>query len=69
MKPQPEVLAALEQTGLPWELTNGGKHTHIRVGGRLAGILPRGSGTVDRRVIKNCVAQIKRKASEVLGHD
>lgn len=67
MKPQPEVLAALEQTGLPWELVNGSRHTHIRVAGRLAGILPRGSGSVDQRAVKNCITQIRRKASEVRG--
>jgi hypothetical protein len=67
MKPQREVLAALEETGLPWEITNGGRHAHIRVAGRLAGILPRGSGSVDQRAVKNCIAQIRRKAVELRG--
>ena len=58
------VLNALDSTGLPWEIEPGKKHYHIRVGGKLAGILPKGSGTAGVRAVKNCVAQIRRVARE-----
>lgn len=67
MRIQPEVKAALEQTGLPWSLTEGRKHVQIRLNGHLAGIIARGSGSVDGRAMKNCIAQIRRKAKEVRG--
>ena len=66
---RPEILAALEQTGLPWTLAEGKKHVHIRIAGHLAGILPRGSGSVGERAVKNCISQIRRKANEVRDHD
>jgi hypothetical protein len=30
----------LDSTGLPWEATEGRRHIHVRIGGRLAFIVP-----------------------------
>ena len=57
MRILPVIEQALDSTGLPWEIGPGKKHHHIRVGGKLAGILPRGSGTAGVRAVKNCVAR------------
>lgn len=39
----PKVRAALDETGLPWDLQMGSKHLQVRIEGRLVCILPRGS--------------------------
>jgi hypothetical protein len=31
-----------ELQGLDWEVTNGGRHAHLRVGGKLLAVLPHG---------------------------
>lgn len=64
MKIPTEVREALDRTGLPWEVTNGSKHKQIRVNGQLVGILPKGSGSVGFRAVKNCLAQIRRAATK-----
>lgn len=64
----PEVYEALEQTGLDWEVKPGGRHWKIVLGGRLTGILPRGSGSRQKshlRAMKNVVSQIRRTATEL----
>lgn len=60
--PKP-IEQALEATGLPWSIEAGGKHLKLRVNGRLAGILSRGSKREsDQRAVRNTVAQIRRAA-------
>ena len=69
MKRVMEVLRPeLEASGLPWSIDNGGKHLKLRLGGRLIGVLPKGSShTQDPRATKNLVAQIRRAAREMRG--
>ena len=38
MKIDPKTRRALEETGLPWELENGKKHTKIRLAGQFVGM-------------------------------
>lgn len=65
MKVHPAIRDALEQTGLPWDIINGGKHNKVRLAGHLAGILPRASGEGDCRSVRNTISQIRRKAMEL----
>jgi hypothetical protein len=62
MRLDKQVREALEQTGLPWEIVNGGKHAHLRVDGQFVSILPYGSRAVIPRAVKNCVPSIRRVA-------
>lgn len=62
----PRIIKALEETGAPYAFEPGTRHVQIRVGGRLAGILPRGSTRHDgKKAILNTIAQIRRAASAV----
>lgn len=61
----PRIMEALEATGLPWELLDGGSHTKIVVGGYMAGILSRGKHDAQQRTTLNTIAQIRRKAQEI----
>ncbi len=66
MKLPAKIEAALEETGLPWSVERGGKHHKLRVAGRLAGVLPYGSGAETyQRTLLNTVSQIRRVAREV----
>lgn len=65
MRLPPIIEEALNATRRHWEITPGKKHHHIRIDGRLVGILPRGSGTVDPRAVKNCISQIRKAARGV----
>lgn len=57
------VITALEETGVPWELKEGGRHLKIMVHGQLAGILPiNGKCDRNKRATLNLVSQIKRVA-------
>ena len=70
MTASPEVLELLRASGLPWEFVSGSKHIHIRIAGRLAGILPRGGHprTSDvGRARLNQMAQLRRLIREVQG--
>lgn len=60
----PKLRQALEETGLPWEVVNGGIHFHVRLDGRLVGILPRGGGAADPRALRNTIAQVRRAARQ-----
>lgn len=58
-----EILNALDASKRSWEITDGGRHFKILVGGKLAGIYPKGKiSTADRRVVLNTAAQIRRIA-------
>lgn len=68
MKPKkinPKILAALEETGLPFTFERGSKHIHVRVSGRLACIWPSSGGHERGDGHLKLVAQIKRVAREV----
>ena len=67
MRITPEIRTALEQCGKPYTLEHGKRHIKIKVGGKLAGILPHDgfSSSADYRKILNTVAQIKRAARGV----
>jgi hypothetical protein len=59
MKPRlPERLLD-ELAGLNWSLTNGGKHFHLRVNGRLVGVYPRGR-IIDRARTSRMVGAVRR---------
>jgi hypothetical protein len=58
------VRRALDETGLPWEIENGGIHRKIRLAGYLVGILPKGKANNDaRRTELNIVSQIRRQGA------
>lgn len=65
MKLPREVRAELEATGLPWSLERGSRHLHVRVGGRLAGILPKGRVPCADRATQNIISQIRRVARQL----
>lgn len=57
---------ALVATGLPWSLEPGKKHIHIRLAGRLVGILPKGRKKGDflsNRANLNIVSQVRHMAA------
>jgi hypothetical protein len=58
----PEIVAALEDTGKPFAFERGGKHLKIKLDGRLVGVLSNGAATKNWREIKNTIAQIRRAA-------
>lgn len=64
MRIAPEIRTALETCGKPYALEHGKRHIKIKVGGKLAGILPHDgySNSADYRKIANTVAQIRRAA-------
>ena len=53
MKINRKIIGVLDSAGFPYKIVDGGKHNHIRVCGKLVGILPKGSGTVGDRAVKN----------------
>lgn len=65
MKLPRELRAELEATGLPWTLERGSRHLHLRVGGRLAAILPYGTGASVDRAMRNTIAQIRRTVRQL----
>ena len=67
MRLPPRLINALEATGLPWETVIGGSHTHIRLAGKLAGILPKNlkGKELNLPALQKTIAQIKRVAREV----
>jgi len=61
---EPLLKDALEQTGLTWDVVEGKRHHHIRLEGKLVGILPKGSHHNNRRATLNLRSQIRRAAEE-----
>lgn len=63
-----EIVAALDATGLPWEVDNGSRHAKLRLCGRLVGILPRGRASFPNpRATLNTITQIRRAVRELKG--
>lgn len=56
----PAITEALQATGKPWEITQGGQHLKILVAGRFVGILPGNGRDAGDRSLKNVVSQIRR---------
>lgn len=65
MRILPVIEQALNDTGMPWDIEQGKKHHHIRINGKLVGILPMGSKAAETRTIKNCISQIKKAAKGI----
>lgn len=66
MKPPSALKAALDETGLPYEIERGGRHAKIKLAGRLVGILPKGSGNeAHSRSLMNTISQVRRMAREL----
>ncbi len=63
----PEVKQALDGCGLPYSLEMGKRHIHVKLMGRLVGVLPRGktNGAIYNHANKNVVSQIKRAAARL----
>lgn len=57
-----ELRKALDAVGVPWALEQGSRHLHLRLNGRLIGILPTTGGHDNGRALKNVVAQVRRTA-------
>lgn len=64
-----ELLSELEASGIPWELEKGKKHYKLRVGGRMAGILPLNGRiqTTNAVPLKNTIAQVRRAIRDIKG--
>lgn len=58
----PRVRAALEATGLPWEIepARSSNHSKVRLAGAMVGIVPCKGGAEFGRAEKNLISQIKR---------
>jgi len=60
------ITEALDDTGLPWSVENGGRHAKLKLAGRLVGILPRTAPSEsDRRPTLNIVSQIRRMVRDL----
>lgn len=59
----PRIVDALDATGLPWSVELGSKHRHIRLDGRLVGLIPLGRERGYGRGTENTIAQIRRVAA------
>ena len=62
------ILEELESCGLPFVFEYGANHVHIRVSGRLAGILPGGKNAKqgsDIRAVLNVRSQVRRIVAAV----
>jgi len=65
----PVIERALEESGVPWTVEVGGKLYKIRVGGRLAGVLPKAGGkggVLGTRSAQNTASQIRKVAKAVM---
>jgi len=63
IRDNPKIIAALEQTGLPWEIKPGKRHRKVLVAGRVVTILPNySSGGEAGRHEQNAIAAIRRGA-------
>lgn len=60
MKVPPELAAALDATGLPWEVEIGKKHRKIRLAGRLVTVIPHGpKQEANKRVVFNTIKNVR----------
>lgn len=64
-----DIKRELEESGLQFDVTDGGKHYKLKIEGRLACILPKGgkmrNQQRDRRPILNLRAQVRRLIQEI----
>ena len=57
---------ALEETGLPWEIVEGGKHHKVKLAGRLVAVYPMGKAKeAEKRSLLNTISQVRRAAREL----
>lgn len=61
----PEVKAALNATGLPWAVEMGKRHAHIRLAGKMVGVLSMGQPDETFGRSMNILAHIRRCAKEM----
>lgn len=61
---QHEVETWLEETGLPWSIEPGSKHTKVFLNGRFVTVLSNGTGKEMGRRQMNVRASIRRAARE-----
>lgn len=61
----PDIVTALEETGIDYTVERGTRHVHIRLAGRLVGTVGVKSRSADRRAVLNVRAQIRRAAKEM----
>jgi hypothetical protein len=67
VKLDPRLRDELDACGLPWELGRGRRHLKLFVAGRLAAVIPHGTGkTEDRRADNNVLAAVRRLVRELL---
>jgi len=58
--------AALEETGMPWEVEAGSKHHKVKLAGRLVAVYPRGKAKeAGKRPLLNTISQVRRAAREL----
>ena len=62
------VEQALTDTGLPWQIKPGKRHWKIFVDGRMASILPHGSGDGGPRGFRNIISHIRRAGRDERDH-
>lgn len=53
---------ALDETGVPWTIERGKRHYHIRMDGRLVGVIGLSTSEIASRATKNIIAQARRVA-------
>ncbi len=57
----PQVEAALNETGLPWQIVAGKKHRKVYVAGQMVLVLSHGSkGFTGSRQLNNAIADIRK---------
>lgn len=59
------IKAALDATGLPWDVTHGKRHAHVRLNGRLCLVLSRCGGEGDVRGEKNSIRDIRKLERQI----
>lgn len=66
MKVPPELEAALNESGFPWEVQVGKKHRKIRMAGRLVTVIPHGpKQEANKRVVLNTIRNVRHMAAEL----
>ena len=68
LKLDKSIRGALDATGLPWTIEDGGKHCKIRLAGRLVGVFSKGKNDKFARTVLNTISNIRRLERE-LRHD
>ena len=59
---------ALDATGLPWEVKNGGRHTKVMLDGRLVAVLSRNKHcSHEQRLLHKKLKAVKQMADKIKG--